>query len=169
MEPSSSSSVEELFLDRSVRTLSQMVEFVEACLTKLTDEQAWKRHAEHENTVGNLILHLCGNLRQWIMHGVGNESDVRTRPAEFSANDGLTAKQLLDLFTTTLTQAKSVLVHLPHERLTERTDPQGRGEVSILEAIYQAVGHVQQHVGQIILLTKQMTARDLDLTTPRPR
>ncbi|MBS1822303.1 MAG: DUF1572 family protein, partial [Acidobacteria bacterium] len=53
-------------------------------------------------------------------------------------------------------------------RLAERTTPQGR-DVSMLEAIYQVVGHVQQHVWQIILLTKQMTGKDLDLTIPRPR
>lgn len=169
MEPSTEQTVESLFLDKSVRTLSQMAGFVEACLTKLNDQQVWERHAAYENTIGNLILHLCGNIRQWIMHGIGNQPDVRTRPAEFSADGGLTAKQLLDLFTSTMTEAKGILSALPHDRLTERTDPQGRGEVSILEAIYQAVGHVQQHAGQIILLTKQLSARDLDLTLPRPR
>jgi len=57
---------------------------------------------------------------------------------------------------------------VPPERLVERINPQW-GEVSVMEAIYQVVGHVQQHVGQIILVTKQMTAADVDLTIPRPR
>jgi hypothetical protein len=52
--------------------------------------------------------------------------------------------------------------------MVERVTPQGR-DVSVLEAIYQVVGHVQQHVGQIILVTKQMLEKDLDLTMPRPR
>ena len=103
------------------------------------------------------------------MHGVAGQPDVRTRPAEFSANEGLTVKQLSELFRTTVEEAKGVIASLPPEKLLDRTDPQKMGEVSVLEAIYQVVGHVQQHVGQIILLTKQLAARDLDLTIPMPR
>jgi len=169
MEAAMNCTVEELFLDHSVRKLGQMVDFVQACLTRLNDEQVWQRRGPHENAVGNLIVHLCGNVRQWIMHGAANEPDVRTRGAEFSADGGLTAKQLLELFASTMAQAKSVIAALPHERLLQKVDPQGRGPVSVLDAIYQVVGHVQQHVGQIVLLTKQMTGSDLDLTMPRPR
>ncbi len=75
---------------------------------------------------------------------------------------------LIALFRSTFDEAKGVIAKVPAERLAERITPQGR-DVSVLEAIYQVVGHVQQHVGQIILVTKQMTAADLDLTIPRPR
>jgi uncharacterized damage-inducible protein DinB len=146
-----------------------MAECVEACFGNLSEEQIWQRHAAHENTIGNLILHLCGNIRQWIMHGVANHADVRTRDVEFSTIKGLTKTKLLGLFLATVAEAETVIAVLPHERLTDRTDPQQRGEVSVLDAIYQVVGHVQQHTGQIILLTKQMTNSDLDLTIPRPR
>lgn len=159
----------ELFLAHSVKKLTQMNANVDSCLSKLNNEQAWQRDAAHENTIGNLILHLCGNMRQWILHGVNHEPDVRTRDAEFSTNGGLTVQQLSELFGKTVAESKSVIANLPHERLTERTDPQRLGEVSVLDAIYQVVGHVQQHVGQIILLTKQLTGKDLDLTIPRPR
>lgn len=163
------SEIGKLFLDYSVRKLTQMNGHVETCLSKLNDQQVWQRKAAHENTVGNLILHLCGNMRQWIMHGVKNDPDIRKRDAEFSANDGMTAKQLTVLFSKTIAEAKGVIGTLPPARLVERTDPQKMGEVSVLDAIYQVVGHVQQHVGQIIVLTKQMTGKDLDLTMPRPR
>ena len=163
------SEIGKLFLDYSVRKLTQMNGNVEACLGKLSDEQVWQRKAAHENTVGNLILHICGNMRQWIMHGVHNNPDIRKRDAEFSTNDGMTAKQLTELFSKTIAEAKSVIGSLPPARLVERTDPQKMGEVSVLDAIYQVVGHVQQHVGQIIMLTKQMTGKDLDLSIPRPR
>jgi uncharacterized damage-inducible protein DinB len=145
-----------------------MTKYVEACFEKLSDEQVWQRQGDHENAVGNLILHLCGNMRQWIMHGVGGNPDVRVREKEFSTTAGLTAAQLLQLFKETISEANAVLANLPHERLTERTSPQNR-DVTVLEAIYQVVGHVQQHVGQIILVTKQMSRQDLDLTMPRPR
>jgi len=145
-----------------------MTECFEACLRKLSYEQVWQRQGDHENAVGNLVLHLCGNARQWLMHGVGGANDVRVRDAEFSAQSGMDAEELIALFRSTFNEAKGVIERVPAERLVERITPQGR-DVSVLEAIYQVVGHVQQHVGQIILLTKQMTAKDLDLTTPRPR
>ena len=157
-----------LFLKTTAAKLEQMTGYLNTCLGKLSDQQIWQRQGAHENAVGNLILHLSGNMRQWIMHGCGGYPDVRVRDQEFSADGNMTAAQLLEHFDSTVSEARAVIDSLPPERLTERTTPQGR-DVSILEAIYQVVGHVQQHVGQIILLTKQMTGKDLDLTMPRPR
>lgn len=157
-----------LFLRFSSAKLEQMTGFLTSCMRRLSDEQVWERHGAHENAVGNLILHLCGNMRQWIMHGVGGAADVRVREEEFSADGGMTVAELVRLFEQTVREARGVIDSLPPERLVDRTAPQGR-EVTKLEAIYQVVGHVQQHVGQIILLTKQMCGTGLDLTTPRPR
>jgi uncharacterized damage-inducible protein DinB len=163
-----SSEIAANFLDYSIRKLDDMTKCIESCFEKLDDQQVWQRHADHENAIGNLILHLCGNMRQWIMHGVGGKPDVRTRDQEFSAADGFSTAQLLALFKQHIAEASSILATLAHQRLTERISPQGR-DVTVLEAIYQVVGHVQQHTGQIILLTKQMTQQDLNLTIPRPR
>lgn len=157
-----------LFLDYSSKKLEQATKDLNTCLGKLTDAQVWEQHGAHENAVGNLVIHLCGNMRQWIMHGVSGANDVRVRDAEFSTRDGWSAAALGELFGTTVTEARNVLASVTTERLVERTTPQSR-EVSVLEAIYVVVGHVQQHLGQIIVLTKQMTGKDLDLTIPRPR
>lgn len=157
-----------LFLDYSNKRLEQATKDLKTCLGKLTDEQVWERHGPHENAVGNLVLHLCGNMRQWIIHGVGGAKDVRVRDAEFSTQDGWSAAALGELFETTVAEARDVLARVPAERLVERTTPQNR-EVSVLEAIFQVVTHVQQHLGQVIILTKQMTGKDLDLVMPRPR
>jgi uncharacterized damage-inducible protein DinB len=156
------------FLDASCRKLELMTEYLVACAKKLNDEQIWRRHGAYENAVGNLVLHLCGNARQWIMHGVGGAPDVRVRDAEFSADGGMSGAELIALFEATMDEAKRVIAAVTAERIVERITPQGR-EVSVLGAIYQVVGHVQQHVGQIILVTKQMLEKDLDLTMPRPR
>jgi len=156
------------FLEYSCNKLDVMVKDLSTCVRKLTDEQVWERHGAHENAVGNLILHLCGNMRQWVMHGVGGAKDVRIRDAEFSANGGLTGPELIELLQKTVAEARGIIASLPAERLIERITPQGR-DVSVLDATYQVVGHVQQHGGQIILLTKQLTRQDLDLTMPRPR
>jgi uncharacterized damage-inducible protein DinB len=157
-----------LFLEYSDNKLEQMEDYLASCLNRLSDEQVWQRGGEHENAVGNIVLHLCGNMRQWIMFGVGRQPDVRVRELEFSTRGGMTRDDLLALFRGTVREARGVLADVSAERLTQTTNPQ-RGETSVLGAIYQVVGHVQQHVGQIILLTKQMTSADLDLTIPRPR
>jgi uncharacterized damage-inducible protein DinB len=157
-----------LFLSTSSAKLEQMTGFVTGCMSRLTEEQVWERHGAHENAIGNILLHLCGNMRQWIMHGVGGAGDVRVRDKEFSADGGRSAAELIQIFTETVGEARVVIDSLPPSRLAERTTPQGR-DVSVLEAIYQVVGHVQQHTGQIIVLTKQMCGTDLDLTMPRRR
>lgn len=157
-----------LFLATSSAKLEQMTGFATSCMGRLTDEQIWRRGGAHENSIGNLILHLCGNMRQWIMHGVGGAGDVRVREKEFSADGGQTVAELALLFVDTVAEARGIISSFPPERLAERTTPQGR-DVSMLEAIYQVIGHVQQHTGQIIVLTKQMCGTDLDLTMPRPR
>jgi len=157
-----------LFLSFSSTKLEQMTEHLAACLGKLTDAQIWQRGAAHENAIGNLILHLCGNMRQWIMHGVGGQPDVRTRDLEFSAGGGHSGAELIRLFRSTVSEASTIIAATTPAHLVERTTPQGR-EVAVLDAIYQVVGHVQQHVGQIILLTKQRTESDLELSMPRKR
>jgi uncharacterized damage-inducible protein DinB len=162
--------VAELFLDYSDRKLVEMTKTLTTCLNRLNDRQIWQRHGPHENAVGNLVLHLCGNMRQWIMHGVDNQPDVRIRDEEFATTGGLTGAELAALFTATTEEARGVLASLPHARLTDLTSPQqGHGEFSVLDVIYQVVGHVQLHTGQIVLLTKQMVGTDLNLTMPRKR
>jgi hypothetical protein len=75
-------------------------------------------------------------------------------------------------FSATLAECREVIGAVAPERLLEKIDPQpvgGAGPMTILEAIYRITGHLQLHQGQIILLTKQLTASDLDLTMPRKR
>src|SRR5215469_11913207 len=91
-----------LFLEYSSKKLEQGNKDLKACLTKLSDAQVWERHGAHENAVGNLVLHLCGNMRQWIMHGVGGAPDVRVRDKEFSADGGMSGAELIALFEATM-------------------------------------------------------------------
>ena len=109
-------------------------------------------------------------MRQWILHGIGGEADVRERDAEFSVRGGMSRAELMERFLGTVAECKVVIGRTPTERMFERITPQpGRPGSSVLGAIYMVVGHVQQHVGQIILLTKQLKATDLDLSIPRRR
>jgi hypothetical protein len=149
-----------LFIDHSVLKLHQMTTALSTCLGKLTEDQIWERQGTQENAVGNLILHLCGNVRQWIGHGVAGEPDIRVRAAEFSAHDGLSVADLDHQLTETVRHAIEIIQGLSAERLAEKIVPQGK-EVSVLEAVYQVVGHFQQHTGQIQFIAKRVTGTPL--------
>ena len=82
------------FLKYSTGKLNQYESRIETCLDKLTCEQIWARGAENQNAVGNLVLHLCGNLGQWILSGVGGAPDHRDRDAEFAARGDVGAGEL---------------------------------------------------------------------------
>jgi len=119
----------------------------------LPDELLWRRPNEQANSVGNLLIHLEGNVRQWIIGAVGGAADVRNRGAEFAAREGGSKGELLARLENTLDEADTVLAGLRPEQLTERRRVQTR-DVTVLEAIYQVVQHFSLHLGQIILVAK---------------
>jgi uncharacterized damage-inducible protein DinB len=133
---------------------------IERCLEELTDMDVWWRGAEESNSIGNLLLHLSGNARQWIVSGVGGATDLRVRQREFDERDATARAELLALVRRTLEEVDEVLARLDDTRLLERRMIQGH-EVSILEAIFHVVEHFSMHTGQIILLTKMLTRKDL--------
>jgi hypothetical protein len=153
-------SVASEFLDYSAGKLDLYLSRVEACVDKLTPEQIWARQSENENAVGNLVLHLEGNIRQWILGGVGGQPDVRDRHAEFEARAGSSGVELKARLRATVEEAIAVIRSLHPDRLTEQIEPQGFN-VSVLEAVYQVVQHLAGHTFQIILLTKLFSHQDL--------
>lgn len=152
--------LDRLFLDCSVRRLEQLAGRIDSCVGKLTEEQVWKRGGENENAIGNLVLHLCGNVRQWIVSGVGGQPDIRQRDREFSARGGVPVSELSRRLRETLADAEAVLGKVGRERLSKRVTIQGY-DVSVLEAIYHVVEHFSMHTGQIIFATKMLTGADL--------
>ena len=133
---------------------------IERCLEKLTDEQIWWRANEESNSIGNLILHLCGNARQWIVCGVGGQPDNRNRDAEFAQRDAIARDELLTLLRSTLAEVETTLRNLDPAVLLEHRQIQGN-DVDILEAVFHVTEHFSMHTGQIIMLTKMLTASDL--------
>jgi uncharacterized damage-inducible protein DinB len=148
------------FLDYSARKLQQLGLRIETCLNSLNEDQVWARGSDNENAVGNLVLHLCGNVRQWIVSGVGGQSDLRDRDAEFSAKGGASVIDLAERLRGTVEEAVTVVNAVPAERLTERIMVQ-KYDVTVLEAIYHVVEHFSMHTGQIIFATKMVTGSDL--------
>jgi uncharacterized damage-inducible protein DinB len=152
--------VEETFLQFSAQKLEQLHGRIQDCLARLTPEQIWVRGSANENAVGNLVLHLSGNVRQWIGSGVAGLVDHRQRDAEFDARGGMAPAELAELLKTRVSDASGIIRDIPAARLTERITPQGH-DVTVLEAIAHVVEHFSMHTGQVILLTKMLTGQDL--------
>jgi uncharacterized damage-inducible protein DinB len=152
--------VEETFLKFSADKMEQLHGRIQDCLARLTPEQVWTRNSDNENAVGNLVLHLSGNVRQWIGSGVAGLPDNRQRETEFDARGGTAVNELAELLKTRVADAAGIIRALPFARLTERITPQGH-DVTVLEAIAHVVEHFSMHTGQVIFLTKLLTGQDL--------
>jgi uncharacterized damage-inducible protein DinB len=148
------------FLNVSSDELRQLAGRIETCLGTLTGEQVWARGSENENAIGNLVLHLCGNVRQWIIAGVGGAPDVRERDREFAARGGVPLGELAERLRAVVAEAAAVLGQVSAERLAERIEVQNY-QTTVLGAIYHVVEHFSGHTGQIIFATKMLTGADL--------
>jgi uncharacterized damage-inducible protein DinB len=152
--------VHQLFLNYSVEKLRQYESRIRACVQMLSHDQIWWRGAESQNAIGNLILHLCGNVGQWLLSGVGLRRDARDRDSEFSTREGASSEELLDMLHRTVEDAARLIATLQPEQLLARVQKQGYDR-SALEAIYHVVEHFSHHTGQIIFATKLLTQKDL--------
>jgi hypothetical protein len=149
----------ELFLDFSrEKLLGQYWPRLRGCVEPLTLEQVWWRPNVASNSAGNLVLHLNGNVRQWLVDSFNGSADKRDRPAEFSTDGGLSAAELLERLGATMREAETVLARLTEADLLAPYEIQGY-HVSGLEAVYQVVEHFGLHYGQIAYIAK--SGRDL--------
>jgi DinB superfamily len=157
----SDSTVSALFLEFSrAKLLRQYWPRLRACVEPLTDEQVWWRPNEASNSIGNLILHLNGNVQQWLVASFSRLEDTRDRPAEFAAREGVSAAALLERLGATLGRASEVLAQVTDADLRATYHIQGY-TVSGLHAVYQVVEHFGLHYGQIVYITKLVSGKDL--------
>jgi hypothetical protein len=145
--------VSQEYLDEAREQLRKATGIVRHCLSQLTDEQiSWRPH-ETMNSVGNLVIHLCGNVRQWIISGVGGEPDVRDRPTEFSERGPFHRNDLLDRLGEVVQQADAVLSAIAVSQLLEHRRIQGF-DATGLSAIFDSVAHFKGHTQEIVHLTR---------------
>ena len=155
------SSVPTLFLEFSrAKLLDQYWPRLRTCVESLTDEQVWWRPNEASNSIGNLILHLNGNVQQWLVASFNRLDDTRDRPVEFATREGIPATALLEQLGATMRRASDVLARLTDADLRATFHIQGY-TVSGLHAVYQVVEHFGLHYGQIIYVTKFVSGKDL--------
>ena len=142
------------------KLLDQYWPRLRACVEALTNEKIWWRPNEASNSIGNLILHLNGNVRQWLVASFNRMEDTRIRPAEFEQQAGIDGPVLIEKLNATIQEAADVLARLSYEDLLTRFEIQGYN-VTGLEAVYQVVEHFGLHYGQIIYATKLQRGEDL--------
>lgn len=168
---SPAANVSPAFIDQARKYLGdEYLPKIERCLEQLSDEQIWWRANEQSNSIGNLLLHLSGNARQWIVCGLGGANDARVRQQEFDERRVIPRVELLETVRQTLADVNKVLAEFDHGKLLDRYPIQGT-TVTALEAIFHVTEHFSMHTGQIILLTKLMAERDLgfyDFATRTP-
>jgi uncharacterized damage-inducible protein DinB len=153
--------VSSLFLEHSRQKLfEQYWPRLKSCVEPLTDEQLWWRPNEACNSIGNLLLHLNGNVRQWLVASFSRLEDNRNRPAEFNQRELISASALLDQLGATIQQASEVLARLTAADLAAPYEIQGY-KVSGMEAVYQVVEHFGLHYGQVLYIVKTLNGMDL--------
>jgi hypothetical protein len=155
------SEISTLFLDFSRRKLlEQYWPRLRACVESLRPEQVWWRPNAASNSIGNLVLHLNGNVRQWLVASFNKLEDKRDRPSEFDAPELPPASDLLDRLGRTMQEASQVLARLTQADLLAPFEIQGY-KVRGLDAVYQVVEHFGLHYGQIAYITKTLAGADL--------
>ena len=146
--------IAELFIARSRYWLVKEYPIkIRRCIDALPREAIWKRPNEESNSIGNLLVHLSGNVTEWILGGVGGQTISRNRAGEFARKDGAEGSQLLADLETVLQKADKVLAALSEADLERSLTIQGR-DTTVFAAIYHVVEHFAMHTGQIVLLTK---------------
>jgi uncharacterized damage-inducible protein DinB len=161
MTPKTEPDSARLILDYSrMKLTEQYWPRLRECVGSLTDQQIWWRPNPASNSVGNLLLHLNGNVRQWLVTSFNKHKDSRDRPAEFNQREQIPGSALLAQLGATLQEASEVISRLTESDLTAPMEIQGY-KVRGLEAVYHVVEHFAQHYGQILYITKML--RDADL------
>jgi len=153
-----------LFLASSQHSLAkQNLPRIVECLQQLSEEEIWWRPNSSSNSAGNLVLHLCGNVRQWIIAGLGGAEDKRERDREFAERGPIPRQALVTQLRRTVRDACRVLARLSEDSLLLKHDIQGY-HVAGLDAAFHVTEHFGYHTGQIIYITKLKRARDLRFT-----
>ncbi|MFD2562068.1 DinB family protein [Aquimarina rubra] len=148
------------FKEQIIYRLDESIRMVSISLEQLSEDDTWKRFNESSNSIGNLILHLCGNITQYAIASLGNLEDKRNRDVEFEAKDGFNKEQLLTKLKNTVEEAKRILSDCATSELMRKREVQGFTFSGIGIAIH-VTEHLSYHTGQIAFATKQLKNKDL--------
>jgi hypothetical protein len=145
--------VAEAYLTAARNRLAACQARIKHCFDQLDDAQLWWRPQESLNSIANLVLHLCGNLRQWIVAGVGGAADVRNRPLEFAERRPIPKQELIGRFNAVVAEADAVLSRVSASQILEPRRIQGFDE-TVLSAIFDCLTHLNGHTQEIVCITR---------------
>jgi len=144
----------QIFIDKSRYYLAtEYPSKIRLAVSHLSHDDIWRRANDDSNSIGNLIVHLAGNIRHWIVAGIGGTTSNRDRAAEFALRGGPDAAELLSLLDDSVSDADTIIASLSETDLTRECTIQGR-DTTVLAAIYHVVEHFSMHTGQIVMLAK---------------
>jgi uncharacterized damage-inducible protein DinB len=150
----------EEFTQNALYRLDESMRMNTISLNQLSEEEVWKKPNSSLNSVGNLILHLCGNITQYVISSLGETEDKRNRDLEFSTLSGYSKGELLEKLNETVEAAKRVINDASIEQLIRKRHVQGF-YFSGIGVVMHAVEHYSYHTGQIAFWTKQLKNTDL--------
>jgi Protein of unknown function (DUF1572) len=153
-ESPANAEIPEVFVSAARHTLSEGLRKLEHCVDQLTNEQIWWRPRQEMNSIANLLLHLSGNLRQWIIAGVGGAKDIRNRTMEFADRTNRPKSEILGIIREVVSEADAILARLTREQLNSPRRIQGHDTI-VLAAIFDTIAHFRGHVQEIIHMTRQ--------------
>lgn len=142
------------------RLFEEGIPRIEKCLKELSEAEVWQRPNEQSNSVGNLILHLCGNVRQWLIAGLGHKVDVRQRQTEFDERGPISKAELLDKLNLLERDVRLILGEIEAEDLVEVHKVQAFEETGV-SILVHVTEHFSYHVGQITYFVKAIKNMDM--------
>lgn len=149
-----------LIEDVRVRIFDECFPRIKQCLGELKTEEIWHKPNEQSNSIGNLVLHVCGNLRQYVLSGLGKQNDYRNRDAEFSNVDGMVAAELIQKMDALQKEMDAVLLRISDQDLIQPKNIQGF-KLNTISVLIHVTEHLSYHTGQIAFYTKLLKNIDL--------
>ena len=155
-----------IFLTQSSKYILLNVPRIKICLDKISEDEAWWSPNSSTNSIANLIIHISGNIQQYIISGLGGKPDTRKRDKEFSTKGGMDTLTLLSLIDSTANEAADIIRNLNANTLEESFSLQGY-RMTGLEGIIHVTEHFSYHTGQIALITKMIANQSLGFYADR--
>ena len=159
MDTSKTNTVPAAFIEETKAAIRQEHRRIQHCLRQLSNDQIWRRPTPHVNSIGTILRHLCGNMCQWFLHGVGGDKDIRNRAAEFADGDETPKDELTRDLDRLLDDTYSTIDELDPDALLEARRIQGF-DTNVLSALYSTVTHFEGHAQQIVYVTHMHLGED---------
>jgi uncharacterized damage-inducible protein DinB len=144
------------------RLTNDYPEQIRACLRSLTDDEIWWRPNEKANAVGNLVIHLCGSNRFYLVHAIGGRDFARDRDAEFAERTRVPGTELMRRLDEMVRDCDEVLAQLTPDRMLETTDRTGKEGTTFAQILLHVSHHNAVHMGQIVYATKLLREGAID-------